>query len=482
MANLVKKLGFWSIVLYGINSIIGTGIFLTPGGVIKVAGTYAPISYLIAAVFAIILATVFATAAKYVKKNGAGYAYVTEAFGEKAGIYVGITRALGAAIAWGIMATFVTKTVFDIFIKGMKDNPNKELYYFIGLLVLVGILLLINLFGNRIFEIINNISTIGKVGALILFIVAGLIIVMTTQNNFAEAAIPFNKAAGTGAYLPTSLMLFGYIEVIGKSPLAGVIMGTIFSLYAFTGFESIASAAEEMEEPDKTLPRAIPITIGIVATVYVLVVLVGMMLGSESIVNSKETVGLASAISQPMLKQLVVFGAVISMFGINVAASFGAPRAFTALADNGVLPQIITRKNKYGVPAIAFIITVVFALAFPLALHFDTTALIGLGVIIRFIQYTLVPLAVIKMASSKDAKWRHIVRSKLTEYVLPIIGFILSIILVLVYNYKGLIYAKTPDGVEYLNKLSINFLIIFFLIVPIFAYAYYYMIGKKNIK
>ena len=170
------------------------------------------------------------------------------------------------------------------------------------------------------------------------------------------------------------------------------------------------------------------------------------------------------------------------MFGINVAASFGAPRAFTALADNGVLPQIITKKNKYGVPAIAFIITVVFALAFPLALHFDTTALIGLGVIIRFIQYTLVPLAVIKMALSKDAKWKHIVRSKLTEFVLPIIGFILSIILVLVYNYKGLIYAKTPDGVEYLNKLSINFLIIFFLIVPIFAYAYYYMIGKKNTK
>ena len=150
MANLVKKLGFWSVVLYGINSIIGTGIFLTPGGVIKVAGTYAPVSYLIAAVFAIILATVFATAAKYVKKNGASYAYVTEAFGEKAGIYVGITRALGAAIAWGIMATFVTKTVFDIFIKGMKDNPNKELYYSIGLLVLVAILLLINLFGNRI--------------------------------------------------------------------------------------------------------------------------------------------------------------------------------------------------------------------------------------------------------------------------------------------------------------------------------------------
>ena len=129
MSNAIKKLGFWSIVLYGINSIIGTGIFLTPGGVIKIAGLYAPLSYVIAAVFAIILAMVFATAAKYVKRNGAGYAYVTEAFGEKIGIYVGITRALGAAIAWGILATAVTKTFYDIFFPWVKDATNKNTYY-----------------------------------------------------------------------------------------------------------------------------------------------------------------------------------------------------------------------------------------------------------------------------------------------------------------------------------------------------------------
>ena len=48
------------------------------------------------------------------------------------------------------MPKIVTKTVFDIYIEGMKENPNKETFYFVGLLVLVEILLLINLFRNRI--------------------------------------------------------------------------------------------------------------------------------------------------------------------------------------------------------------------------------------------------------------------------------------------------------------------------------------------
>ena len=51
-----KKFGFWSIVLLTINGIIGTGIFLSPAGVVKVAGTYTPLVYILAGLFAIILA------------------------------------------------------------------------------------------------------------------------------------------------------------------------------------------------------------------------------------------------------------------------------------------------------------------------------------------------------------------------------------------------------------------------------------------
>ena len=64
------KLGFWSIVLLAINSIIGSGIFLTPGSVVSMVGTKAPLAYFFAAIFASILAITFAAAAKYVNKTG----------------------------------------------------------------------------------------------------------------------------------------------------------------------------------------------------------------------------------------------------------------------------------------------------------------------------------------------------------------------------------------------------------------------------
>lgn len=85
------KLGFWSIVLLAINSIIGSGIFLTPGSVVSRVGSKALLVYLIAASFAAILAITFAAAAKYVTKSGAAYAYSKAAFGENVGFYRGTT-------------------------------------------------------------------------------------------------------------------------------------------------------------------------------------------------------------------------------------------------------------------------------------------------------------------------------------------------------------------------------------------------------
>lgn len=66
-----QKMKFWSIVLLTINSIIGTGIFLSPGAVAKLVGSKAAIIYLAAAVFAAVLAVTFAAASKYVVKSGA---------------------------------------------------------------------------------------------------------------------------------------------------------------------------------------------------------------------------------------------------------------------------------------------------------------------------------------------------------------------------------------------------------------------------
>ncbi len=67
-----KKLGFWSIVLLAINSIVGSGIFLTPGVVITMVGKLGPLAYIAAALLAACLAVTFAVAAKYVTKKRLG--------------------------------------------------------------------------------------------------------------------------------------------------------------------------------------------------------------------------------------------------------------------------------------------------------------------------------------------------------------------------------------------------------------------------
>ena len=166
-----QKMKFWSIVLLTINSIIGTGIFLSPGAVAKLVGDKAAIIYLAAAVFAAVLAVTFAAASKYVVKSGAAYAYAKAGFGDEVGSYVGITRVVSASIAWGVMATGVVKTTLSIFGQDSSNMKNVT----IGFITLMLILLIINLIGTKLLTIISNISTIGKIGALGITIIAGIL-------------------------------------------------------------------------------------------------------------------------------------------------------------------------------------------------------------------------------------------------------------------------------------------------------------------
>ena len=153
------KFGLASIVLLTINGIIGSGIFLSPGAVMKVAGTWTPLVYVIAGVFAAVLAVMFAAAARWTSENGAAFAYTRVAFGDDVGFYVGLTRFVGAAIAWGVMATAVVTTVLTVF-GGHEAVTTTNIT--IGFVLLMVVLLAINLAGTRITKVVNNISTIGK--------------------------------------------------------------------------------------------------------------------------------------------------------------------------------------------------------------------------------------------------------------------------------------------------------------------------------
>lgn len=271
-------------------------------------------------------------------------------------------------IAWATMANGLATALAQIF-PALNHRPAQ-------IAVMSGIIIglsMINILGVNFSKIINNIATVGKVIPLILFIVVGIFFVKISNFHPIVPANFSNQNFGAAA-----LLIF----------------------YAFTGFESIAVASEDMENPQKSLPRAIISVMTIVSIFYVLIQIVSIgVLGPQL---SKVTTPIQAAMTQFMGSGglvIVALGEIISISGINIASSFITPRSAVALADDGLLPAFMKKRNKRGVPVWTIIITALITL--PIALSGSFTTLAAISVVSRFAQYLPTILAVLVFRKTK---------------------------------------------------------------------------------
>ena len=455
-----QKMKFWSIVLLTINGIIGTGIFLSPGAVAKLVGDKAATIYLAAAVFAAILAVSFAAASKYVVKSGAAYAYSKAAFGDEVGSYVGITRVVSASIAWGVLATGVVKTALSIFGKDSSDIKNVT----IGFITLMVILLIINLIGTKLLTIISNISTIGKIGALGITIIAGIFILVFSDGANLQDLTILKDADGK--------------NIIPEFTTSVFVTALVGAFYAFTGFESVASGSADMEEPEKNLPRAIPLAIVIIACIYFGIVFVSMYIDPIAMVTSKEPVVLASIFKNQLLQKIIIIGALMSMFGINVAASFHTPRVFEAMANEKQIPEFFAKRTKGGLPLTSFLLTAIIAVVIPLVFNYNMSGIIIISSISRFVQFIIVPLAVISFFYGKNKEEvLQANKSFVMDVIIPIIALLLTVLLLVKFNWAQQFSNKLDDGTTTLNIKAVISMVIGYVILPICLRIY--MRGKK---
>lgn len=349
------KFGLFSIVLLGINSIIGSGIFLMPGKAYVLMGTSSLWVYVFITLLAGSMALCFAEAAGYFKSNGAAYVYVKEAFGNLPGFEVGIMKYIVQIIAWSTMAVgFVTalSAIWPAAGSGMVKNV-------IVIIILAG-LGVVNYAGVDLTKYINNIATVGKMIPLVLFIAVGIFFIK--GGNYTGSPV---TGFTVSTFSETAILVF----------------------YAFTGFESIATASEDMENPKKNIPRAIVIAICSVSVVYFLIQFVSIGILGATLGETKTPV--VDAMAKTLLGSaggaIVTAGTLISIGGINIAQSFYAPRGLMALGETHMLPEIVSKKTAWGTPGVAIIITVI--LAIPVALSGSFTTLAAISVISRFTQY-----------------------------------------------------------------------------------------------
>lgn len=447
------KLGFWSIVLLAINSIIGSGIFLTPGSVVSQAGSKSLLVYLIAAIFAAVLAVSFSAAAKYVTKSGASYAYAKAAFGDNIGFYIGILRYFSASVAWGVMAVGVIKSTISIF----GGNPDSIVNVTIGFLVLMLIITVINLFGQRFVKLVMNIATAGKLSALILIIVAGVVLLMTTGVSHNLTMV--DQITQNGHKIVPTLTTTGFV------------MAIVSAFYAFTGFESVASGSDDMQEPEKNLPRAIPLAIFVIAAIYIGVVAVALILNPKALMTTKQVVAISAIFDNEILRNVILVGALVSMLGINVASSFNAPRILEAMARENQLPSSLTKRTKNNFPIRTFFISEALAILVPLAFQYNMVNLITLSAMVRFLGFIIVPLAVICFYYGKN-KEPVLPASKniWTDIFVPVLSIILVIFLLVNYNWQAQFGIIENGQVVGVNWYAIMMMVFGFVILPLLMF------------
>lgn len=364
-----KKIGFWSIVLLGINSIIGSGIFLLPNQAMELIGPASLLVILFDMLLVVSIALCFAEVGGMFNKNGGPYVYAKEAFGDFVGFEVGFMKWAIGIIAWATMAVgFVTalSAIWPAAGEGMTKN--------IIIVAILGGLGVINILGVNISKVLNNIITVGKLLPLIIFIAIGIFFIK--GSNFTPV-FP-NGTYVSGSFGATALLIF----------------------YAFTGFESIAVAAEDMDNPEKNIPKAIITVMIIVSVVYLLIQTVSIGILGQGLAVTKTPVADASSIFLGSWGGILVSaGTLVSIGGINIASSFITPRTAVALAEDGLLPKCLSKYNKKGTPYIAIIATV--ALTIPVALSGSFTKLAAISVVSRFAQYVPTCLAVLVLRKKR---------------------------------------------------------------------------------
>jgi len=147
---------------------------------------------------------------------------------------------------------------------------------------------------------------------------------------------------GLGAVKPANF------EPLAPAGLQGVLAAAAIVFFAYTGYARIATLGEEIKEPEKTIPRAILISLIITAIVYVTVTTVGIGLaGVKQFGESSSPIATAAGVlGNPVLVAAIVFGAGVATLSVLLSDLLSSSRTVFAMARNGDFPELLSRMKE----------------------------------------------------------------------------------------------------------------------------------------
>lgn len=232
-AGLKRRLGFGLLTLYGVGVMIGAGIYVLVGAVAGHAGTWAPLSFVVAALIAAPSGLSYAELSGRIPEAAGEAAYVRNATGwPLAGAAAGL-----AVVVVGVVSAAVVLQGGAGYLRALIDLSEPTLILVVGL----GL---------------GAAAVIGVVESL------ALAAILTTVEVIGLAIVIWAGATGEAAAQP---------EIATDLSLVGVATGAILAFFAFLGFEDMVNMVEETREPQRTVPLAIFAALAVTAVLYLLV-------------------------------------------------------------------------------------------------------------------------------------------------------------------------------------------------------------------
>ena len=341
--ELARNMGTFQLMMFGVGATVGTGVFFVLSEAIPKAGAAVLISFVIAAAAAGLSALCYAEMASAIPVSGSTYSYTYHALGEGAAVLIAGCVLLeygvavsAVAVGWSGYFNELLHNLFGFTIPKFlslsfvpipdPDHPGTFIATGGGInlpaMILILLCMVLLLRGASESATVNAIMVMIKLGVLLLFTVIGFSAFQADHfdNFFAQAA--------------------------GISGAAG----TIF--FSFIGLDAVATAGEEVKNPQKALPRAIIGALVIVTTIYILVAAAGIAAKPVEFFSTEAAgeAGLAKILADVTGNQIwstvLAAGAVISIFSVTLVTLYGQTRILFAVGRDGLIPKKFLTVNQ----------------------------------------------------------------------------------------------------------------------------------------
>ncbi|MGI9056251.1 MAG: APC family permease [Pyrinomonadaceae bacterium] len=366
--KLVRGISRWDLTAIAINTIIGAGIFGLPSKVTALIGNYSLIAFLVCAVIVGFIVLCFAEVASRFRTTGGMYLYAHEAFGSVVGFEVGwlywIVRITTFAANCNLLLAYLSVFV---------PSANSGALRIVLISVIVLVLTAVNFVGVKQSAWLTNIFTVGKIIPLLIFAFVGLFFIQ--PENFT-----FETSPSYDSFTQAVLIL----------------------IYAYVGFEAAVIPAGETKDPQKNVPFALLLALGVCVVLYILIQIVSIGTLPELATSERPLADAAGKFLGFYGASFITIGALISIFGNLNGGLIPASRVPFAMAEHRELPQILAKTHPtFKTPHISLLLTAI--LIFILTVQSSFITALTISTITRLIVYATTCFALPVFRNSEAA-------------------------------------------------------------------------------